>query len=119
MLARARDILVCKLYTAPFLHRQLHARLMCTCFSQWQLPDCLSYFRRLASICCAKIAQAMVTNVHIHVLVIAGPDTSKGVLISVGAAAVLAVVTFSFTGTAPTPKQASDAATKLKDLNEF
>ncbi|KAA6417687.1 MAG: hypothetical protein FRX49_12375 [Trebouxia sp. A1-2] len=49
----------------------------------------------------------------------AGPDTTKGVLISVGAAAVLAVVTFSFTGNAPTPKQATDAATKLKDLNEF
>ena len=56
---------------------------------------------------------------HIDVLVIAGPDTTKGVLISLGAAAVLAVVTFSLTGTAPTPKQASDAATKLKDLNEF
>jgi len=65
------------------------------------------------------INKALSQNVHITVLVVAGPDTTKGVLISVGAAAVLAVVTFSLTGTAPTPKQATDAATKLKDLNEF
>jgi len=63
------------------------------------------------------INKALSQNVHTTVLVIAVPDTTKGVLISVGAAAVLAVVTFSFTGTAPT--QATDAATKLKDLNEF
>lgn len=49
----------------------------------------------------------------------AGPDTSKGLLISVGAVAVLAVVTFSLTGAPPTPKQAADAVAKVKDLNEF
>ena len=52
-------------------------------------------------------------------LLFAGPDTSKGLLISVGAAAALAVVTFSFTGKPPTAKQASDVATKINDLNEF
>lgn len=77
-------------------------------------------FTRLLSICFVEITSAIIKKmVHITVLVIAGPDTTKGVLISVGAAAVLAVVTFSFTGNAPTPKQATDAATKLKDLNEF
>ncbi|KAL3150948.1 hypothetical protein ABBQ32_000694 [Trebouxia sp. C0010 RCD-2024] len=49
----------------------------------------------------------------------AGPDTSKGLLISVGAVAVLAVVTFSLTGKPSVVKQAADAANKVKDLNEF
>ena len=49
----------------------------------------------------------------------AGPDTSKGVLISIGAVAILAVVTFSLSGKPPVPKQASDIVSKVKDLNEF
>lgn len=48
-----------------------------------------------------------------------GPDTSKGLLISVGAVAVLAVVTFSLIGKPSVVKQAADAASKVKDLNEF
>ena len=48
-----------------------------------------------------------------------GPDTSKGLLISVGAVAVLAVVTFSLTGKPSVVKQAADAASKVTDLNEF
>ena len=51
--------------------------------------------------------------------VTAGPDTTNGVLISVGAVAVLAVVTFSLTGKPSIPEQAADAASKIKDLNEF
>ena len=58
-------------------------------------------------------------TVTVTVSVTAGPDTSKGVLISVGAVAVLAVVTFSLTGKPSTPKQVADAAAKIKDLNEF
>ena len=54
-----------------------------------------------------------------HDCVLAGPDTSKGLLISVGAVAALAVVTFSLTGKPPVIQQAADAAAKVKDLNEF
>ena len=53
------------------------------------------------------------------VCVHAGSDTSKGLLISVGAVAALAIVTFSLTGKPDTIQQATDAASKVKDLNEF
>ena len=49
----------------------------------------------------------------------AGPDTSKGLLISLGGVFVLAIVLFSITGKPPVVKQAADAASKVKDLNEF
>lgn len=54
-----------------------------------------------------------------EIFVHSGPDTSKGLLISVGAVALLAIITFSLTGKPAVVKQAADAASKVKDLNEF
>lgn len=48
-----------------------------------------------------------------------GPDTSKGLLISLGGVFVLAIVLFSISGKSDDIKQVADAASKVKDLNEF